>query len=300
MLRALCLSLFFSASALSADELTYSTVPGHGGLPLVVVEGGIPDGPEILLVHGFSQSHLSFLRQLTGPLAKEFRLVAFDLRGHGVSPKPWRSEDYAASDVWADDVARVIAAKGLENPVLVGWSYGGFVVVDYLRHYGSGRIAGVNLVGSLGGLVPPAPPPEDIDPEFLKEQQRNSANSRVVDALKNLEAAEFLSRLLSTMNMTEEEHRHAYAMQIMMPAYVRKLMGDRNYDNTDMLARIELPVLLTRGSEDFAMPAAETQTVLSALPEARLSTYPDTGHLPFIQDESRFNEELAAFVRSVN
>lgn len=300
MLRAFCLTLLLGAGSLSAAELTYSTVPGHGGLPLVVVEGGVPDGPEILLLHGFSQSHLSFLRQLQGPLAQEFRLVAFDFRGHGASPKPWRSEDYAGSDVWADDVARVIAAKELDNPVLVGWSYGGFVVVDYLRHYGSGRIAGVNLVGSLGGLVPPGPPPEDLDEEFVKEQQRNSANSRIVHPLKNLEASEFLSRLLSTMNMTEEEHRHAYAMQIMMPAYVRRLMGDRNYNNTDMLARIDLPVLLTRGSEDFAMPDAGTDKVLSALPDARLSTYPDTGHLPFIQLEERFNSELAAFVRELN
>lgn len=300
MLRVFCLCVLLGAGTLSAAELTYSTVPGHGGLPLVVVEGGVPDGLEILLVHGFSQSHLSFLRQLRGPLAQEFRLVAFDLRGHGASPKPWRSEDYAASDVWADDVARVMAAKGLDNPVLVGWSYGGFVVVDYLRHYGAGRIAGVNLVGSLGGLVPPTPPPEDLDAEFVKEQQRNSANSRIVHPLKNLEAYEFLSRLLSTMNMTEEEHRHAYAMQIMMPAYVRRLMGDRNYNNADMLVRIDLPMLLTRGSEDRAMPAAGTQTVLAGIPDARLSTYPDTGHLPFIQMEERFNSELAAFVREVN
>jgi non-heme chloroperoxidase len=53
---------------------------------------GNPDGPEILFIHGFSQSHLSWIKQVTNSdLAKEFHMVTYDLRGHGNSDKPTRT-----------------------------------------------------------------------------------------------------------------------------------------------------------------------------------------------------------------
>jgi len=47
----------------------------------------------------------------------------------------------------------VIKAAKMERPVLVGWSYSGHVVVDYLRQYGVDDGAGINLVGSVAGMV---------------------------------------------------------------------------------------------------------------------------------------------------
>ena len=59
------------------------------GLTISAQVWGNPKGPEILFVHGFSQSHLSWIKQVTNSdLAKEFRMVTYDLRGHGNSDKP--------------------------------------------------------------------------------------------------------------------------------------------------------------------------------------------------------------------
>jgi pimeloyl-ACP methyl ester carboxylesterase len=62
-------------------------------------------------------------------LIDEFHLVAFDLRGHGMSEAPPDAGSYAG-DVWALDVAAVIETLALERPILVGWSYGGYVICD--------------------------------------------------------------------------------------------------------------------------------------------------------------------------
>ncbi len=67
-------------------------------------------------------------------LADTFRLVALDLRGHGLSDKPL--DGYADSKMWADDIHAVIRALRLDHPVLCGWSYGALVILDYIRHYG--------------------------------------------------------------------------------------------------------------------------------------------------------------------
>ena len=68
-------------------------VTGGSGISLWAGEWGNPNGPPILLIHGFMQSHMSWQAQLNSDLAKEFRLVAIDNRGHGRSDKP---EDAAA------------------------------------------------------------------------------------------------------------------------------------------------------------------------------------------------------------
>jgi pimeloyl-ACP methyl ester carboxylesterase len=52
-------------------------------------------------------------------------------------------------------VAAVIDQTGLERPILVAWSYGGFIVSDYLREYGEARIGGIDLVGAAVILNPP-------------------------------------------------------------------------------------------------------------------------------------------------
>jgi non-heme chloroperoxidase len=130
-----------------AGTMKIHTVRGGGGLRLHVREWGRADGPPILLIHGFSQNHLCWAKQYESALADEFRLVAFDLRGHGMSEAPLEPEHYTYGDLWADDVAAIIDELGLDRPVLVGWSYGAFVIGDYVRAYGQDRIAGIDFVG---------------------------------------------------------------------------------------------------------------------------------------------------------
>ena len=103
------------------------------GLTISAQDWGNPNGPEILFIHGFSQSHLSWIKQVTSSdLAKEFHMVTYDLRGHGNSDKPLEPERYKTSKYWGDEVQAVMDATGLKRPVLAGWSYGGRVMADYL------------------------------------------------------------------------------------------------------------------------------------------------------------------------
>jgi len=132
-----------------ADEpMATHDVRGGGGVRLHVREWGDPQGPPIVFVHGWSQSQLCWSRQTAGPLAEDFRLVTFDLRGHGMSEKPLHAGADADAQLWADELKAVIERLELDRPVVAAWSYGGYVVTDYLAAYGEGAIAGVDLVGA--------------------------------------------------------------------------------------------------------------------------------------------------------
>ena len=125
-------------------------ITGGGGRQLHVVETGFPRGRPILFIHGFSQCWLAWRRQLNSDLADDYRLVAMDLRGHGLSDKP--REDYNDSKLWADDVNAVIQALNLEYPILCGWSYGPLAILDYIRYFGEDAIGGIHFVGAITRL----------------------------------------------------------------------------------------------------------------------------------------------------
>src|SRR4051794_4457253 len=148
-----------------ADEpITTHDVRGGGALRLHAREWGDPQRPPIVFIHGWSQSQLCWARQTDGPLAEEFRIVTFDLRGHGMSEKPLDAARYVDGRLWADDLNAVIEQLELRRPVLVGWSYGGYVIADYLSAYGDGAISGIDLVG---GAVLRTPTFEHIGPGLL-------------------------------------------------------------------------------------------------------------------------------------
>src|SRR4051812_8871268 len=110
------------------------SVTGGAGVNLHVVETGNRDGKSVLFIHGFSQCHLAWRKQMCSELTRDFRLVAMDIRGHGLSDKPRAAYDDSA--LWAQDIHAVITALGLHQPILVGWSYGGVIISDYLGAFG--------------------------------------------------------------------------------------------------------------------------------------------------------------------
>jgi non-heme chloroperoxidase len=97
-------------------------VAGGGGVQLHVVETGNPRGRPIVFIHGVSQCSLQWSRQMNSSLAENHRLVALDMRGHGLSDKP--RDAYEDSKLWADDINAIIEALQLESPILSGWSDG--------------------------------------------------------------------------------------------------------------------------------------------------------------------------------
>ena len=280
----------------ATSALRFQVVEGAGGVPLNVVTAGDKSKPPILLVHGIGQSYVSWENQLRAPLTDEFYVVAFDLRGHGNSGKPWSKESYTDYRNYAGDVKAVIDATGIERPVLVGWSYGTLVVSDYLRAYGASGLRGIALVGAYGGLTPPPPPapPEQVA-QFAKTRERQlSANLE-----DNIAAARNGVRFLAAHEMPAAYWERATQLSLMLPGYARRWMFDRPIANMDQIPRITVPLLVNVGGKDMSTPEAQGRELVAKVPGARLSLYPDSGHSPFAEEPERFNRELIEFARAV-
>ena len=268
---------------------------GGGGLRLHVREWGNADGPPILFIHGWSQNHLCWAKQYESALADEFRLVAYDLRGHGMSEAPLEPEHYTDGELWADDVAAIIDELGLDRPVLVGWSYGAFVICDYVRAYGQERDRRDQLrrgrrQARRGGLRhadrPRLPRP------LRRRHGGRPADQHPRDALPSCGRA-------SSKPVPADEFETAVCWNIVVPRAIRANLAAREIDCDDVLRALEVPLLVTQGRADSVVLPAMAEHILATCPTAEASWYDGVGHAPHLEDPERFNRELAALTRRV-
>lgn len=262
------------------------------GLVLAAEAQGPCSGPEVLFVHGLNQSRLSWKTQFDDAVLANYRLVSFDLRGHGDSDKPSAIEAYADADRWADDVDAVIRAAGLRRPVLVGWSLGGYVTGAYLRKYSCIKVAGVNFVAAA----------TKIAPELVTEDMGALAAGCISHNLAERTAAVagFLARCFHRPPADDDFRLMLVYNGMAARAAAEGFMTSSVLDLEPDLAAIDVPILLTHGEQDGIVRLAMSERVVRLNTRNRLSIFEGCGHAPFYEDSPRFNRELAAFVRSVN
>jgi pimeloyl-ACP methyl ester carboxylesterase len=220
-------------------------------------------------------------------------MVTFDNRGHGRSEKPLDPASYADERLWADDLAAVIDQTRLERPVVVAWSYGGFIVTDYIRAHGDAAIAGIDLVAAA---VVRRPTSDHIGPGVLDNVQ----DMCVPDLLANIAATRRFLRSCTVRPLDDELWSQALCWNMVVPPQVRGALMAREINGHDALARLSVPVLVTHGREDAIVPPSMSELVLEHSETAVPSWYEGVGHIPFLEDTERFNRELAEFVDRAN
>lgn len=268
------------------DEVTVrDEVIGGSGVRLSVRTSGPTAGPPVVLLHGWAQSSRVWVHQLTGPLANSFRLIAADMRGHGDSEVPAGGYDSGAE--WAADV-RALLDYACRPAVIVGWSYGGLLIADYLRHHGTAGVAGLVFVGAVteigrghpGGRVGPVL--RDVLPEALSDDPTVAGPA------------------LRAFATGMEEHPNPSPFEtaliedsMRVPGWVRSAMFNRDQANDDVLAAIDVPTLVLHGRHDtVALPSIADYTA-GLVPGARLIWFDHVGHVPFAEQIDLFDTTLA-------
>ena len=267
-------------------------ITGGGGIQLHLVETGNPKGRPILFIHGFSQCWLAWLRQMSSDLANDYRLVAMDMRGHGLSDKP--REGYADSRLWADDVKAAIETLRLDHPILCGWSYGPLVILDYIRHYGEARIGGLNLVDALTKLGSDAAMAV-LTPELLSLVP-GFFSTDVEPSVRSLES---LVRMCFAQELSAEDLYLMLGYTVSVPPYVRQALFSRSFDNDDLLPKIRKPVLITHGAADAVVKPSAVDQHRAGLAHAQIHMMANAGHAPFWDDAPAFNQRLRAFAETL-
>ncbi|WP_068159058.1 alpha/beta fold hydrolase [Rhodococcus phenolicus] len=267
-------------------------VLGADGTSIVYRAFGDPSSRPLVLLHGWAQSSRCWGESLLEDLAARYRVIAVDLRGHGYSGAP--ADGYDDRGAWASDVRAVLTAENCSDAVLLGWSYGGLVICDYLAVHGTEGIAGLVLVGAItsigrgekGGKVGAAmraaiPAAMSEDPQ-IAVPALDAFGASLVGAARPEAGGAVAQALLGSSLRT--------------PPAVRSALFARAVGNDDLLRGLDLPVLVLHGTADSVVDLSAAEHAASLLSRATTSFWDGTDHGPFVEDPRRFAEDIARFV----
>ncbi|MBC2639432.1 MULTISPECIES: alpha/beta fold hydrolase [unclassified Rhodococcus (in: high G+C Gram-positive bacteria)] len=264
---------------------------GVDGTPLVYSVTGAPDARALVLLHGWAQSSKCWGAEVLGELAARYRVIAVDLRGHGYSDAP--DSGYDDSAIWAGDVDAVLTAEDVTSgAVLLGWSYGGLVICDYLASHGTSAVDGVVLVGAItsigrgeaGGKVGAAM--RAAIPGAMSEEPR--------DAIRALGA--FGTALTGPPEGKGAQSQALFGASLATPPRVRAALFNRSASHDDLLRSLDVPALVLHGTEDSVVDVSAGRHAVELIPRARASFWDGCDHAPFVEDPERFVKEVGEFV----
>jgi pimeloyl-ACP methyl ester carboxylesterase len=257
----------------------------------VIDSGG--DGPPLLFIHGLGGVWQNWLLNIPAFMGSH-RCVALDLPGFGQSEMP-------AGPISIQEYARtadaVCAQLGVDGPVVVGNSMGGFVGAELAMSFPT-RVAKLVLVAAAG-----------LSTEYLQREPLlafarlwAATTTRVGVRADPVVRRRRLRRLfLQTVLRYPERLSVPLTYELVQgagkPGFIPALQALLGYSFRDRLPDIEVPVLVVWGRNDMIVPvgdAARFERLIGA--NARTVIFEDTGHVPMMERPSRFNELLAGFI----
>lgn len=264
---------------------------GIDGANIVYRVSGVSDGRPLILLHGWAQSSACWGDGLLNELADRYRVVAVDLRGHGYSDAP--EVGYDDSKMWAGDVEAVLAAESITaDAVLLGWSYGGLVLCDYLAEHGTSAVAGIVLVGAItsigrgerGGRVGSAM--RAAVPDAMSEEPRV--------AIKAL--GSFGHALTGPVEGKGAQAQTLFGLTLATRPRVRAALFDRTIGHDDLLRSLDIPAFVLHGTRDTVVDVSTGRHAADLIPGAVASYWEGIDHGPFVADPQRFLTEVTEFV----
>lgn len=254
------------------------------GITTSVTEAGEAGAwPPVLLLHGWAGSRRTFAPLL--PLvARHVRTIAVDLRGHGDADKPATGYDLPAL---ATDVVAVLDALGMDHAVLVGASSGGYLA-QQVAVSAPDRVAGLVLAGAPHDLRARPPFADDlaqvsdpVDPAWVR---------RFIAGFTDLD------RLPSWyVDVLVED-----ALRLPAPLWTATFLGFHTSRPPTELGVIEAPTLVISGGRDGLLGRAQTDALVSAVPDAQWIEYEDTGHLVLEEQPARLAADVVAFLAGLD
>lgn len=254
------------------------------GLRLFVdVEGAslVPDGPvlrekpALILLHGGPGYDHSGFKPAFSRLAELCQVICYDHRGHGRSdrcpPSDW------TLDTFADDVVRLCDALGIQRPIVLGQSFGGFVAQRYLERH-PGHPAKVILSSTSPHL--------GLERKLAMFQRLGGPDAREAarafwTAPSPATWAPYTHLCLPLYNTRPGDPDARARIVFNEPILFASAGGEQQtMDLLPGLAAVRCPVLVMAGDEDPVCPLADAQDIAAAIPPpwGRLVHFADAGH----------------------
>jgi pimeloyl-ACP methyl ester carboxylesterase len=239
-----------------------------------------------VLVHGLGGTSAAIWKHLARDLAGDFTVVTYDLRGTGGSGRP--VGPYSLAD-FVGDLRELVEELGLERPSLVGHSLGGTIVLAYAGTYPDQ----VAAVVAVGGPV--------VLPEQGKQGMRERAEIVEADGVGMVAETVATNGMAPSFREAHPDEFRAYVDLLSANealTYAATCLVVAEMDATDLLGRIEAPVLLLAGELDAVAPREAQERAAAAIARAERVEIPDCAHIVPWEKPERLRDEVMRFLRN--
>jgi pimeloyl-ACP methyl ester carboxylesterase len=222
------------------------------GIKIAYVELGKPGAPPVVLIHGVTDSFLSFSQVAPRITAAGFRVIVPELRGHGRTDKP-REGPYTI-DQHTDDINALLSKLGVKKAHVTGHSLGSFIAQTLAIQYPD-RVASLTLIGSAGNTN---------NNEVLAWLREGDDEFPGINNSAEL-SDEFLADWTVSSNYDEEFVKRTLEHAKRLPRYVwvNAFNGITNYP--DRLKEITVPVQIIHGADDTIFSKQDQIDLIGAL-----------------------------------
>jgi 3-oxoadipate enol-lactonase len=247
------------------------------------VVSGQAHGEAVLLAHAIGCDHRMW-DALRARLAKRFRVLAVDLRGHGRSPVPPRP--YALGDL-AADVRALLDRLGVERTHWVGLSLGGMVGQAFALEYPArlGRLVIANSTCSYG--------PEG---RTMWEARARAVEQGGLAAIRDMVEVRYFSEDYRADNAAQVNAVMERFLETPAEGYLGCCDAIADLDFSAALGRIRAPTLVIAGEADAGTPPAMSQAIAAAIPGARMAVIPGAAHLSAAEKPGEFTQLVVDFL----
>ena len=237
------------------------------------------EGPAAIFLHGFPLDHSLWLDQLKG-LAHVRHCIAPDLRGVGRSDPT--VDAVLTMEMLADDVTGLLAALGIEHADVVGLSMGGYVALA-LWELRPDMVRSLALIDTRAGADGPE-----------ARAARDAMIDRILDGGRQALADEMVQGLLGRAPSRRAQARLRSMIEgTRYETLVASLVGIRDRkDRTAVLPTISVPTLVCGGEDDALIPPEQIRELAAAIPGARVTIVPASGHLSALEGPDTLNQAL--------
>jgi pimeloyl-ACP methyl ester carboxylesterase len=247
-----------------------SQEPPKFNLPLAYTEAG--EGMPVVLIHGFCESR-ELWRDFVGPLSQHFRIIALDLPGFGANAP--LTTPVTIGDL-AEAVYHFLITIGVEHPVMIGHSLGGYVALAFAEKFPQ-RLRGLGLFHSTAQ-----------NDSFEKKQARN----KTIEFIERYGLEEFVDQFFTPLffdgrrkDLKDEikfltDIGKATSKETVME--VIKAMRDRK-DRSRVLEKLTCPVLMIAGKNDTAIPFTNSMLQFGLPYESMIQVLSNTGHMGMLE-----------------
>jgi pimeloyl-ACP methyl ester carboxylesterase len=232
------------------------------------------DGPPLILTHGYSSTSAMWQGQVAA-LSKHYRLILWDMRGHGQSDYPEDPRAYSEALTVAD-IAALLDQVDAKKAIVGGLSLGGYMSLAFYRAHPE-RVSALLII--------------DTGPGFKKDDAREVWNQRALDTADRFEREGLDVLKSASRERSAVSHRDARGLALA----ARGMLTQRDAKVIEVLPEIKVPSLVVVGADDTPFLAA-SDYMAAKIPGAKKVVVPAAGHAVNIDQPQAFIEAVLPFL----